>query len=139
RARALARPAGGGSMNDNQQATSAGRERPGPVKALEELGGTADRAARAVACVGGDDVAAFECVVALDQALPHVVGLLRQVPELLRVASPGAAVSSRLASAEAELSRQQAALAAERSQLEATRDLEKRAAEVEAERGRLRE
>jgi hypothetical protein len=61
------------------------------------------------------------------------------VPGLLRTASPGAAVGGRLAAAEAELSRQQAALAAERDQLETARDLEKRASEVEAERGLLRE
>lgn len=127
-------------MSDIRKTTAAaGDERPGPAEALEVFGDAADQAARTVlAGVGDDDVVAFECVVALDEALRYVAGLLGQVPELLRLASPGAAVSSRLAAAEGELRRQQAALATERDQLEAARELEKRAAEVEAERDRLR-
>lgn len=87
----------------------------GPAGALEAIGQAADWAARTVlAEVGDDDAAAFECVVALDEALPHVAGLLGQVPELLRAASPGDVVSSRLAAAEADFGRQQSALTAER-------------------------
>lgn len=128
-------------MNDTRQTVfPAMPARPGPVGPLEALGRAADQAARTVlAEIGGDDVAAFECVVALDDSLPRVAELLDRVPELLRIASPGAAVSSRLFAAEAEVRRQQSALAAERGQLEAARDLERRAAEVEAERDRIRE
>ena len=128
-------------MNDAQlAATFAAGARPGPVEPLEALGRAAAQAARTVlAEVGDDDAAAFECVVALDESLLRVAELLARVPDLLRIASPGNVVSNRLAAAEAEFSRQQSALAAELRQLKAARDLEKRAAEVEAERDRLRD
>jgi DNA repair exonuclease SbcCD ATPase subunit len=128
-------------MHDAQQAaTFAPVARPELVEPLEVLGRAADRAARTVlAKVGDDDAAAFECVVALDESLPHVAELLDLVPDLLRIASPGDVVSNRLAAAKAEFSRQQSALAAELGRLKAARDLETRATEVEAERDRLHE
>ena len=128
-------------MNDaSHTAVSAGMARPGAAGSLEMLGQAADWAARTVlADIGDDDAAAFECVIALDKALPLVAELLDQVPELLRLASPGPGVSSRLAAAEAAFGRQQSALSIERGQLEAARGLERRVAEVEAERDRLRD
>lgn len=128
-------------MNEIQQAvTLAAVARAGPVEPLELLGRAADRAARTMlAEVGDDDAAAFECAVALDESLPRVAKLLELVPDLLRIASPGDVVSNRLAAAEAEFSRQQSALATELVWLKAARDLETRAAEVQAERDRLHE
>jgi hypothetical protein len=126
--------------NDPRAALAATVTRPGPVASLEALGHAALWARQAVpAEVGDDDVVAFECVIALDQALAHFAGLLRSMPELLRVASPGRAVSDRLAAAEAELSHQQSELAAERARLTAARDLEQRAAGLQAERDLLRQ
>jgi DNA repair exonuclease SbcCD ATPase subunit len=128
-------------MSDaSKTAIAAAVTRPGPAGPLEALGQAAEWAARTVLTeVGDDDAAAFECVVALDEALPHVVELLRRVPELIRMASPGDVVSNRLAAAEAQFDRRRSALAVELGQIEAARDLERRAAEVEAERDRLRE
>jgi DNA repair exonuclease SbcCD ATPase subunit len=128
-------------MNDPVKTiVSPGAARPGPAGSLEALGHAADWAARTMlAETGDDDAVAFECVVALDRALPHVAELLGQVPGLLRIASPGVTVSNRLAAAEAEFSRRRSALAVERGQLEAVRDLERRAAAIEAERDGLRD
>jgi len=128
-------------MNDPVKTiVSPGAARPGPAGSLEALGHAADWAARTMlAETGDDDAVAFECVVALDKALPPVAELLGQVPELLRIASPGVTVSNRLAAAEAEFIRRRSALAVERGQLEAVRDLERRAAAIEAERDGLRD
>ena len=84
-------------MSDaSKTAIAAAVTRPGPAGPLEALGQAAEWAARTVLTeVGDDDAAAFECVVALDEALPHVVELLRRVPELIRMASPGDVVSNR--------------------------------------------
>jgi DNA repair exonuclease SbcCD ATPase subunit len=110
------------------------------VASLQALGHAALWAQQAVpAEVGEDDVVAFECVIALDQALAHFAVLLRSMPELLRVASPGQAVSDRLAAAEAELGHQQSRLDAERAGLTAARNLEQRAAGLQAERDRIRQ
>lgn len=106
---------------------------------LSALRNSADWAARTVLDeVRADDLAAFECVIALHEALPAIGQLLGQAPELVRLASAGPAVGDRLAAASAELARQQNALAAERADLAATRETLDRLAEVEAERGRLR-
>jgi hypothetical protein len=123
-------------MSDEHKAALAETvSRPGPAAALEALGHAARWAALALpAEAGGDDVAAFECVVALDQALTHVTGLLRLVPELLRVASAGQAISDRLAAASAELDRQRAAVADDNHKLAQARDLEQRAGQLQAER-----
>jgi hypothetical protein len=54
-------------VNDIRKTNSADGARLRPAETLEEFGGAANRASRAVlAGVGDDDVAAFECVVALD-------------------------------------------------------------------------
>lgn len=113
---------------------------PAPAGPLAALGHAADWAAQAVVtAVGEDDIAAFECVVALDDVLPRVAALLRTVPDLVRGASPGQTATARLAAAEAEFTRLQADLAAQRGRLEAARHLEQQAAELEAERERLRQ
>ncbi len=127
-------------MTDEPKAAlAAAISRPGPVAPLEALGHAARWAALTLqAQVAEDDVAAFECVIALDDALSRLAGLLNCLPDLLRVASPGRTVSERLASAEAEVSRQRSQLATERARLEQARDVELRAAELVAERGRLR-
>jgi|SRR5450755_597580 hypothetical protein len=128
-------------MSDDPKTTIAEAiARPVPAGPLEALGYAADWAAQTVLpAVGDDDAAAFECVVALDEALPKVDELLRRLPDLIRIASPGQAVSGRLAAAEAEFTRHRTALADERGRLEAARHLEQRAAELEMERARLRE
>jgi DNA repair exonuclease SbcCD ATPase subunit len=123
-------------MSDDPRATLAETlTRSGPAAALEALDHAAQWAAQALpAEVGDDDVAAFECVVALDQALAHVAALLRLLPDLLRTASAGQAISDRLAAARAELERQRVALAGEHDTLAQARDLEQRAGQLRAER-----
>jgi hypothetical protein len=123
-------------MSDDPRATLAETlTRSGSAAALEALDHAAQWAAQALpAEVGDDDVAAFECVVALDQALAHVAALLRLLPDLLRTASAGQAISDRLAAARAELERQRVALAGEHDTLAQARDLEQRAGQLRAER-----
>jgi hypothetical protein len=126
--------------SDPRAALAAALNERGPVAPLLALRHAADWAARTVlkeACA--DDMAAFECVVALDDALPPVRDLMRQAPELVNLASAGSAVGDRLAASAAELAREREALAAERAALESARDLLARLAEVEAERARLRD
>lgn len=126
--------------DDPRTAITATMTRPGPVAPLEVAGQAARWAARdLLAEVGEDDVAAFECVVALDTALARIAELLARVPDLLRVASPGRAITDRLAEAGAELTRQQSALAAELARLAQAREMEQRATELAAERDRLRQ
>jgi hypothetical protein len=109
--------------------------RPGPVAPLEALGHAAEWAALALrAEVGDDDVAAFECVAALDEALACVTRLLRLVPDLVRVAGAGQAISDRLAAAGTELDRQRVALAGDHDKLAQARDLEQRAGQLQDER-----
>lgn len=111
----------------------------GPVAPLLALRHAADWAARTVLKEAyADDMTAFECVVALDDALPPVSELMRLAPELVKLASAGTTVGDRLASSAAELARQREALAAERAGLESARELLSRLTEVEAERDRLR-
>jgi chromosome segregation ATPase len=120
-------------------AISAALARPDPVTPLGVLGYAATWAAQSLAADNGqDDVVAFERVIALDDALPHLSELFRLVPALVRVASPGGPVSERLASYEAELGRQRTALAEERKALEAVSDLERQITEAESERDKLR-
>jgi hypothetical protein len=124
--------------DDPEAALAAAVTRTGPAAALQALGHAASWAARAVPAVT-DDVTAFECVIALDQALAHLAGLLRSVPPLVRLASPGQPVSDRLAAADAELGRQRAELAAEHAKLTAARNLEQRAGALQAERDQLQQ
>lgn len=126
--------------SDPRAALAAALNERGPVAPLLALRHAADWAARTVlkeAC--SDDMAAFECVVALDDALPPVRDLMRQAPELVNLASAGSAVGDRLAASAAELAREREALAAERAGLESARELLARLAEAEAERARLRD
>jgi hypothetical protein len=125
--------------SDPRAALAAVLDDRGPVAPLLALQYAANWAARTVlkeACA--DDMAAFECVVALDDALPLVRELMSQAPELVKLASAGSAVGDRLAASAAELAREREALAAERAGLESARELLSRLAEVEAERERLR-
>ena len=111
----------------------------GPTAPLLALRHAAGWAARAVLGeVGADDMAAFECVIALDDALPLVGELMGQVPALVKLAAAGSGVGERLLASAAELARQHGALAAERADLEAARGQLARLAEIEAERDRLR-
>jgi hypothetical protein len=120
-------------------AISAALARLDPVTPLGVLGHAAAWAAQSLAADNGqDDVVAFERVIALDDALPHLSELFRLVPALVRMASPGGPVSERLASYEAELGRQRTALAEERKALEAVSDLKRQLTEAESERDKLR-
>lgn len=124
--------------DDAKAAIDAALSLPGAAAPLRVLGCAADWASQMIRAEDGDDVAALECVIELDDALPAVVGLMRLVPELVRQASPGGVVSDRLAAVASELVRQQEELAAERGRLESVRDLERQVREAEAERDGLR-
>jgi chromosome segregation ATPase len=126
--------------DDPKAALAAAVSQPEPVAPLQALGHAARWAALTVpAQVADDDVAAFECVIALDEALSALAGLMKCLPDLLRVASAGRTVSERLAAAEAELARQRSQLATEQARLDQARDVELRAAQLAAERDRLRQ
>jgi hypothetical protein len=125
--------------SDPEAALAAALNERGPVAPLLMLRYAAEWAARTTLKEAyADDMAAFECVVALDDTLPPVRELMRQVPELVKLAAAGATVGDRLTASGAELSRQQTALAADRAGLEEARELLARLAAVEAERNRLR-
>lgn len=125
--------------SDPRAALAATLSERGPVAPLLALRYSAEWAAHTVlSAAHADDMAAFECVVALDDSLPAVGQLMGQVPELVKLASAGAAVGDRLTASAAELARQRAVLAAERAGLESARELLARLSEVEAERERLR-
>jgi hypothetical protein len=126
--------------SDPRAALAAALAESGPTAPLLALRHAADWAARTVLSeVRADDMAAFECVIALDDALPPVGELMGQVPALVKLASAGSGVGARLTASAAELARQRTALAADRAGLEAARDQLARLAEIEAERERLRE
>lgn len=119
-------------------AISAALRQPDLIAPLGVLRYAADWAAQSLAADNGqDDVLAFERVIALDHALPHLSELFRLVPALVRAASPGGPVSERLAFYEAELGRQRTALAEERKALEAVSDLQGQLSEAESEREKL--
>lgn len=125
--------------SDPRAALAAALTEGGPTASLLALRYAAEWAARTVLDeVRADDVAALECVIALDDALPSVGELMGQVPELVMLASAGSSVGNKLIASAAKLKRQRDALTAERAALESVRDLSARLAEVEAERERLR-
>jgi hypothetical protein len=132
-------PRGDQLTSDPRAALAAVLRESGPTVPLLALRHAADWAARAVLDeVSADDMAAFECVVALDDALPPVSELMSQVPALVKLASAGSGVAERLKASAAELNRQRTLLAGERAGLEAARGQLARLAEIEAERERLR-
>ena len=98
--------------SDPRAALAAVLDESGPAAPLLALRHAADWAARTVLSeVRADDMAAFECVIALDDALPSVGDLMSQVPALVKLASAGSGVGDRLTANAAELSRQRSALA----------------------------
>jgi hypothetical protein len=112
---------------------------PGPAAPLLALRQAADWAARTVLTDShGDDTAAFECLIALDDALLPVGELIAQVPHLVKLASVGEPATNRLTAVAAELARQRDTLAAERARLAALRETLDRLAAVESERDQLR-
>ncbi len=113
---------------------------PGPEAALAELRrATALVTSAFAAAPVTDDVAAFGCVVQLDQALGQLSDVLRIVPGIVEMAAAGDPVNERLSRYQAELSRRQAEVAAAHADLGKLRDLEQEVEKTEAERNRLRD
>lgn len=85
----------------------------------------------------GNDVAALECVIGLDDVLAQLAGLLEVLPGIVAAASPGRAVEERIAERRAVLDRERSRLAAERSALAAAGDIERQLSQAEAERDQI--
>ncbi|TDD89839.1 hypothetical protein [Actinomadura rubrisoli] len=110
----------------------------GPVAALTVLRGAADWSAEALAAGLADDVAAFQAVVALDDALDRLAAVERAVPALVEAASPGRPVQDHLRERHAELAAARDRLATDRAALDDLGRAERELAEVAAEHDRLR-
>lgn len=114
----------------------------GPVAAPAVLRLAAEWAAlslRALAAGTGDDVAAFQAVVALDDALDALGAVGRAVPALVEAASPGRPVEEHLRERHAELAAARERLAEDRAVLDELGQAEDELAEHAAEHDRLRD
>lgn len=116
-------------------ATIASTEPEAPVQAL---GHAIAWAAQALADIGQDDVLAFRCAVALDEALSSLTGLFALVPGVIELAAPGAEVVSQIAARQAALDRLRAKLTCDRATLEASAEVERQLADAKAEHENLR-
>jgi hypothetical protein len=97
----------------------------------------ADTAATLLKDVGDDDVAAINCVLALEDALRDLNGLLGLVPSLLEIAALGSRVEERVIARRDEVERQRAELTVERAALEADRELSRQLDEIKAEKDQI--
>ncbi|QXJ22428.1 hypothetical protein AGRA3207_003424 [Actinomadura graeca] len=111
----------------------------GPAAALTALRLAADWSARALAAGPGDDVAAFQAVAALDDALEPLAAVTAAVPALVEAASPGRPVHDHLRERQAELTAARDRLAADRAALDELDQAERALAEQAAEHDRLRD
>ncbi|WP_067460663.1 hypothetical protein [Actinomadura macra] len=131
------------TTDDVKAALAAALADDGPAAALTALRLAADWSARALAAGPGDDVAAFQTVVALDDALEPLTAIARAVPALLEAASPGRPVHDHLRERQTELAAARDRLAADRAALDeldqAGRDLAEQAAEHDRLRDRVAE
>lgn len=90
-----------------------------------------------LADVGDDDVAAINCVLALEDALSDLGGLLGLVPSLLDIASLGPRVEERVAARRKEVERQHADLMTQRAALDADRELSDQLDQIKAEQEQI--
>ncbi|MFD0684386.1 hypothetical protein [Actinomadura fibrosa] len=138
------------STDDLKALISAALADEGPVAALTVLRHAAEWAALALATrpaaapgtladAAPDDVAAFQAVVALDDALERLADVGRAVPALVEAASPGRPVQDHLREQHARLAAVKARLAATRAELDELRDTERETAELAAEHSELRD
>lgn len=90
-----------------------------------------------LADVGDDDVAAINCVLAMEDALGDLSDLLGLVPSLLDIASLGPRVDERVAARCHEVERQHAELMRQRAALDADRELAGQLDQIKAEQEQI--
>ncbi|MBT2207805.1 hypothetical protein [Actinomadura sp. NEAU-AAG7] len=127
------------TIDDVKAGIAAALAEEGPVAALTALRLAADWSGRALAAGFDDDVAAFQAVVALDDALEPLGAVREAVPALVEAASPGAPVDAHLRERHDELAAARRRLAADRAALDELGEAREELADLTAEHDRLRE